>query len=301
MRKHAMTLALTLAATVGMAAAAFAADTVSIGLNGTVTDTSPFHAPDVTGYPIEFTLYENLFTSPYVGSQELLPVIGKSVDITEDGKKAVIEIFDYVHDTEGNPIDANDVVFSTETLKQLATQTDTAYIESITALDDYTVEMVLTEANMSTMVKLLTHIHIVDQEAYEANPDTCPGTTQYRMTSYTSGSEFTFEKTFDYWQTDESLVAYDSQGNIDNIVFKCIPEKTQMTMALENGDIQMAIGVDGLEAKRFEEGGENADGFAVDTNAGSFSLVMLFNDTEGSPMHDENLRKPSITGRQMSL
>ena len=36
----------------------------------------------------------------------------------------------------------------------------TAYIESIKATDDYTVELKLTEPNKNTMVKLLTHIHI---------------------------------------------------------------------------------------------------------------------------------------------
>lgn len=269
---------------------------VTIGLNGTVTDVSPYHAPDVIAYPIEFSLYQNLFTTASVSSQELIPVVGKSIEISEDGQSAVIEIFDNVHDTEGNAIDANDIVFSAETLKKAATQTDTAYIESIKATDDYTVELKLTEPNKNTMVKLLTHIHIVNKEAYEENPDTCPGTSPYRLVSYTSGSEYILEKTNNYWQTDASKTPYDAQANVDRIIFHCIPEKTQMTMALESGEIQMAIGADGREAARFDTGGESADGFLVDTNSGSFSTVLLFNDTADSLCQDINLRKAILYG-----
>jgi ABC-type transport system substrate-binding protein len=94
----------------------------------------------------------------------------------------------------------------------------------------------------------------------------------------------------DYWQTDE-LNAFDQQHNVDKLVFQCIPETTQMTTALETGEIQMAIDVDGREAARFEEGGEDEDGFTVDTNTGSYSLVLLMNCSDSSLCSDINLRK----------
>lgn len=263
---------------------------VTIGLNGTVTGVAPFSAPDVPEYPIENTMYQRLFTTSGISSQELIPVIGESYEMIDD-QTVQIKIFDYVHDTDGNPVKASDVVFSYETCKQAATQTDTAFIESIKAIDEVTIEMKLTEPNQATVVKLLNHINIVSQAAYEANQDTCPGTSAYKLISYTSGSEYVFEKVDDYWQTDASKDAFDQAANVDKIVFQCIPEKTQMTIALESGQIQMAIDCDGREAARFEEGGANADGFAVSTNAGSFSNLLLFNDSESSLCHDVNLRK----------
>lgn len=263
--------------------------TVNIGLYGTVTDVSPYKAPDVVGYPIQFTMYETLFVTSSVSSQETIPVVGKSWEWVDD-MTASIEIYDNVHDVDGNEITAEDVVFCFETQKAAATQTDTAYIDSIAATGDYTLELKLTEANESVLVKLLTHVNIVNKGAYESNPETTPGTSAYKLTSYTGGSEYVFEKTNNYWQS-EDLTAYSSKANIDNIVFQCIPEKTQMTIALETGEIQMAIGVDGLEASRFEEGGENEEGFTVDTNSGSFSSTFIFNDTEDSLCSDENLRK----------
>lgn len=268
--------------------------TVSIGLNGTVTDVSPYKAPDVTGYPIQFTLYETLFTTSGVSSQETIPVVGKSWEWKDD-VTAAIEIYDYVHDVDGNPITAEDVVFSYETQTAAATQTDTAYIDSVTATGDYTLELKLTEANESTLVKLLTHVNIVNKAAYEADPETTPGTTAYKLTSYTSGSEFVCEKIDDYWQTEE-LTVYSSRANVDKAVFQCIPEKTQMTIALETGEIQMAVGVDGMEALRFDEGGENEEGFAVDSNSGSFSNTFILNCTEDSLCSDENLRKAILYG-----
>ncbi len=263
---------------------------VNIGLNGTVTDVSPFAPTDTNEYPIEFTMYERLFTTPSISSQETVSVIGKSWEWVDE-YTAEITIFDYVHDVDGNPITAQDVVFSYETCKAAATQTDTANIDTITATGDYTLQIKLLDANaQGTMVKLLTHINIVNQAAYEANSETTPGTSGYKLTSYTNGSEFVFEKTNDYWQTPE-LTAYSSEANVDKIVFQCIPEKTQMTMALENDEIQMAIKADGLEAARFDEGGEDAEGFLVDTHTGSFSLDLIFNCTDSSLCSDVNLRK----------
>ncbi|MDO4333985.1 MAG: ABC transporter substrate-binding protein [Eubacteriales bacterium] len=267
---------------------------VNVGLGGSVTDVSPYKAPDVIGYPIQFTMYETLFTTSGVSSQETLPVVGKSWEWIDDTTVS-IEIFDYVHDVDGNPITAADVVFDYETQKAAATQTDTAYIESVTATGDYTLELKLTEASESTLIKLLTHVNIVNQAAYEADPETTPGTTAYKLTSYTSGSEFVYEKTGNYWQTEE-LTVYSSQANVDKVVFQCIPEKTQMTIALETGEIQMAVGVDGMEALRFDEGGENEEGFTVDSNSGSFSNTFIFNVTEDSLCKDENLRKAILYG-----
>ncbi|MBD5393171.1 MAG: ABC transporter substrate-binding protein [Lachnospiraceae bacterium] len=263
--------------------------TVNVGLYGTVTDVSPYKAPDVVGYPIQFTMYETLFVTPSVSSQETVSVVGKSWEWIDD-VTASVEIYDNVHDVDGNPITAEDVVFDYETQKAAATQTDTAYIDSITATGDYTLEIKLTEANESVMVKLLTHVNIVNKGAYEADPETTPGTSAYKLTSYTGGSEYVYEKTGNYWQS-EDLTAYSSKANVDKIVFQCIPEKTQMTIALETGEIQMAIGVDGLEASRFEAGGENEDGFAVDSNSGSFSNTFILNCTDDSLCSDENLRK----------
>lgn len=278
----------------GTSALAEGKKVVNIGLNGSVTDVSPFAQPNEIEYPIQNTMYQNLFVTANVSSQETIPVIGKSWEMIDD-YTAAIEIYDYVHDVDGNPITADDVVFSYETCKAAASQTDTAYIDSIKATGAYTLEIKLTEPKKNTMIKLLTHIKIVNKAAYENNPETTPGTTAYKLTSYTSGSEYVFEKADNYWQTAE-LNSFDQQANVDKLVFQCIPEKTQMTTALENEEIQMAIGMDGREAARFEEGGEDTDGFAVDTNTGSFSLVLLLNCSKDSQCSDINLRNAILYG-----
>ncbi|MCC8045953.1 MAG: ABC transporter substrate-binding protein [Clostridiales bacterium] len=298
MRKKLLSAVLAATMVFGMTAAPLTASAddektvVNVGIAGTVTDISPASAPDTNEYPIQYTLYQRLFTTPSVSSEELIPIIGKSYELVEgDTLTAEIEIYDYVHDNDGNAITVDDVIFSYETYIAAATQTDTAYIDSMEKIDDYTFQLTLTEdATEATMIKLVTHLNIFSQTAYEENPETTTGTSPYKLTSYTSGSEYVCEKVDDYWQTDE-LNAYDQQANVDKIVFQCIPETSQMTTALETGEIQMAINVDALEAQRFEEGGENEDGYSVDTHSGSFTNVLLFNDTEDSLCSDENLRK----------
>ena len=266
---------------------------VRIGLSGSVTEIAPYAATNEYAEPIRNTIFETLFVKPTISSSETIPVIGKSWEMTGD-KTARIELFDYVHDVDGNPIKASDVVYSYEACKAAGVQTDTAYIENITALDDYTVEMTLTEPSETTMIKLLTHIVIVNEEAHKNNPDSTPGTAPYKLTAYTSGAEYVCEKTNDYWQTEASSVAYVAQANVAKLVFEIITEAAQTTTALETGEIQMAIGADGREAARFEENGENADGFAVDTYSGSFSLVLLFNCGDDSVASDVEFRKACL-------
>jgi len=266
---------------------------VRVGLSGSVTESAPFAATNEYAEPLRNTIYQFLFVKPSISSTETIPVIGKSWEMIDD-YTARVEIFDYVHDVDGNAITASDVVYSYLTCKASGVQTDTAYIESIVAVDDYTIEMKLTEPSATTMLKLLTHIVIIDEEAHKANPDSTPGTAPYKLTSYTAGAEYVCEKVDNYWQTDEALVDYTSKANVDKIIFEIITEAAQTTNALENGEIQMAVGADGREAARFEDGGENDEGFSVDTNAGSFSLVLLFNCTEDSPASDVNFRKACL-------
>ncbi|MCM1296847.1 MAG: ABC transporter substrate-binding protein, partial [Muribaculaceae bacterium] len=262
---------------------------VTVGLSGNVTDVSPYAAMNEFSEPIRNTMYQSLFVKDSVGTMETIPCVGKSWE-WGDERTAVIEIYDYVHDVNGNPIAAKDVVFSYETCIAAANESDTSCIESVTATGDYTVEIRLHEPSEINMVKMLTYIPIINKEAYEADPETTPGTTAYKLTSYISGSEYVYEKIDNYWQTDE-LNAFTHQANVGKIVFHCIPEATQMTNALENGEIQMAVGADGREAARFAEGGENADGFSVDTFSGSFSMALLFNSSSDSLCSDVNLRK----------
>lgn len=259
-----------------------------VGIGGSVTEVGPFTSVNEFREPIYNTMYETLFTTDSVSSTDTIPVIGKSWEMI-DPMTVAIEIYDYVHDVDGNPITAEDVVFSYKTCTAAAVQTDTAYIDDVYTTGDYTLEMKLSTDAASTIIKLLTHINIVSQAAYGQDPDTTPGTSPYKLTSYINGSEYVFEKTGNYWQTPE-LTAFSSAANVDKIDFQIITETTQTTNALENGEIQMAIGVDGREAARFEEGGEDEEGFIVDSNAGSFSLNMLFNCTPESPCSDQNLR-----------
>ncbi len=207
--------------------------TVHVALSGSVTEVAPYAATNEYAEPIRNTVFETLFVKPTVSSTETIPVIGKSWEMVDD-YTARVEIFDYVHDVDGNPITASDVVYSYQACAESGTQTDTAYIDSMNVVDDYTFEIKLTEVSQPTMLKLLTHIVIVNEEAHKANPDLAIGTSPYKLTAYTAGAEYVCEKTGSYWQTDESLISPYSQANVDKLVFEVITEAAQVTNALEN-------------------------------------------------------------------
>ena len=205
----------------GAASAGDGKTTVHVALSGSVTEVAPYAATNEYAEPIRNTVYETLFVKPTVSSTETIPVIGKSWEMVDD-YPARVEIFDYVHDVDGNPITASDVVYSYQACAESGTQTDTAYIESMNVVDDYTFDIKLTEVSQPTMLKLLTHIVIVNEEAHKANPDLAIGTSPYKLTAYTAGAEYVCEKTGSYWQTDESLISPYSQANVDKLVFEVI-------------------------------------------------------------------------------
>lgn len=261
---------------------------VNVGIAASITDVSPWGPSDPGNISVISTAYQRLFCTSGVSSMDLIPVMGKRWEMISDDTVEV-EIYDYIYDSDGNHFTADDVIYSFETAKRLSTRTDTAFIDSLEKIDDYTITMKLTSPGETNAKKLLYNINMVTQKAYEANQETPAGTSSYKLVSYTNGSEFVFEKVDNYWQTEE-LNAFDQQANVDKIIFSCIPESAQMTTALETGEIQMAADVTGREAKRFEEGGENHEGFTVDTVSGRIAWSLLFNDTDASLCNDINLR-----------
>ena len=83
-----------------------------------------------------------------------------------------ITIYDYVHDSAGNPITADDIVFSFESCAaQGDWATYTASMESITKIDDYTVEIVMASERPDSFSGLLENVMIVSEASYTASED----------------------------------------------------------------------------------------------------------------------------------
>jgi ABC-type transport system substrate-binding protein len=112
------------------------------------------------------------------------------------------------------------------------------------------------------------------------------GTGPYKMTKYTSGYMFTYEKVEDYWQTDKSLIHPRDMSNVNTINYYILPESMQRTVALEQGLIDMCGTISGADLAKFD--GKN--GFKLYGVPNDLSSTLFPNCDVSSPCNDINLR-----------
>lgn len=201
-----------------------------------------------------------------------------------------IHFKDYIYDTEGNHLTAEDVVFSYLTGRDVFNNGNMAKIDTAEAIDDYTVRLKMTADYVGAFEKILYEGWIFTQAAYEASPDqfiTTPvGTSPYRLVSWETGSEVVIEKTNNYWETDESKLQIIQKANVDVVNYKIITDEAQRVIAMQAGEVDM------IHKVNFS----NLDSFADDTYLIFSTLnnqvgTLFFNCSDSSPMSDFRVRE----------
>ena len=220
--------------------------TVTVGLANDPGNLGPFQGMSGGRIGILFTTYEMLMAKGADGEyggvllKELTPVD----DLTYD-----VEIYDYIVDQAGNPLTASDIKFCYETAQSTGNLPKLSSIASVEVLSDYVVRFTFTALAAGDLEALLMECPIVTQAAYEASADqmaTDPvSTTPYQVSDFKAGSSITYKYTGNYWQKDE-LTAYTSQHNVDEIVFKIIPEAVTLNNALASGEIDISSWLDAM-------------------------------------------------------
>ncbi len=82
-----------------------------------------------------------------------------------------VEIYDYIHDWNGNPITADDIIFCYEKAIELSLSGYLTSIDSIEKIDDYNIRFNLKTNYIMTIENILNAIDIVSQKEYEASAD----------------------------------------------------------------------------------------------------------------------------------
>lgn len=209
-----------------------------------------------------------------------------------------VEIYDYVHDSDGNPITASDVVFSFETCKELGTKAAyTAVLDSVTEVGEYTVEIKLTQERPDSFSGLAENVMIVSQKAYEDSGDGMAtrgvGTGGYILEDYVTGAYMTFLANENYWQTDPDLIAFMSLHNVERYTMHFITDNSQHAIALEANEIDGSNSISASDYANFVEsdGITPKEGYDYIETRRIGMGALIFNCSEDSVCGDENLRK----------
>lgn len=158
---------------------------------------------------------------------------------TEDYKTFKFTLRDDVYFHNGEKFTSADVVYSVNAYKEATgTKGCDVYgnVASITAIDDYTVEMVLNEVNVDFLSNCSNiNAPMLNEKAINADPEKGPwvGTGAYRITNFVTNDTVEVERFEDYWG---------EPGITKTMKFMFIPEESTRLLMLQNGEVDICFG-----------------------------------------------------------
>ncbi len=207
-----------------------------------------------------------------------------------------VKIHETIYDGAGNHVTADDVIFSFEGAIAAGNISGLKFIDSFAKVDEYTVDIVMKSEMDYQFASSIGMINIVTKAAYEASPDgmaTKPvSTASYELTEWTPGTSATLTAKENYWGLELADPAKKSAWhwfaqNIDVAEYTKISEAAQKSIALETGEVDMAMFCNQKEAERFM----GNDDYIVHEIQDSLTVNLFFNCGEKSILANEKLRQ----------
>jgi len=235
------------------------------------------------------TVFEPLFY--YHDGYELEPCLAKSWE-DEDDTHFVVEIYDYITDTDGNNLTASDVVAAYEYYIASGNASDFDFYESCEAIGDYTVRFTWKKPIDSVTAKAtMLEVAIYTQKAFNDHPFTTDpvGTGAYYLDKLVTGSEYILKPNESYWQKDEALRCEEAAQNVELIDYKVISDSSMAYIAFQSGEIFNNV-LSASNVTDFKKDGKYYGKYLVTYEEGSGRMGLSYNQAGDSIMNDINMR-----------
>lgn len=234
-------------------AAAADQKTFVIGTAENTTSLDPARGFELSTNTILKGAYETLVTFPVGNTDKIIPGLATSWKVSDDGLTYTFTLKDGVVFSTGNPMTADDVVFTFNRVKNVKGNPSflTATIDSVTAPDPKTVVLKLNAPDPAILAKLIfSSFGVTDSKAIKAQGGTdaadadktdkaekwlnnnSVGTGPYILTKWDQHNETDMVKNPKYWGTAPAF---------DQVIMKDIPKAASQKAALEAGDIDIAL------------------------------------------------------------
>jgi peptide/nickel transport system substrate-binding protein len=249
--------------------------------------------------------YEPLYDLPDSSKpDQFTPLIASDFPrVSEDGLEVTIPLREGVKFHSGNPLTAEDIIFSWNRLKNVKFQPSFLakdYWSSLEAVDDLTLKLTLTSAN-AALVAILTSLPLaasdsklikenggtdaedadqVDTAKEWFNQGNSAGTGPYRLTTWDVGNEIILEANPDYWGEPPKL---------DRIIWRNIPDANSQLQAVQAGEADIAYSLDPDVAASVTEDA-NLQLIAGPSLAIEY-LAMNVSEEVGGPLSNKTLRQ----------
>ncbi|MCB0112588.1 MAG: ABC transporter substrate-binding protein, partial [Caldilineaceae bacterium] len=220
--------------------------TLTVALDGEIDTIDPHVSVTIVGFQVYTQIFEGLvIVNPTLDGVE--PLLAESWEQTDD-VTYVFTLRQGVTFHDGSDFNAEDVVYSYDRVMDedfgSPRRADLLPIESVTAVDDYTVEFKLKQPFAPFLTKLEV-LRIVPADA-ENDPATNPvGTGPFKFVEWITGQRIELAKNENYWQ--------EGRPYLDSVVFRPIPEPSTRVVELQTGSVDMLNSVPSKDVVALDE------------------------------------------------
>lgn len=262
----------------------YATSTDPLGLDPALVD-------DFDSGNIASNLYEGLMTFKK-DNTEVVPQLAESYTVSDDGLTYTFKLRQGVKFHDGTDFNAQAVKFNFDRQMPENQVPKMSYasmvfnnVETSKVIDDYTFEVKLKKPQTQFLHNLAMSFSapIISPTAlqkYNNNVNEHPvGTGPYQFVAWDRGQQVILTRFDDYWG---------EKAKTANIIIRTIPETSARIVALNNGEIDVAFGLDANVIAQIEQGGN-----IITNTEGMNTNYMFFNvhDKQKSVVLDKEVRK----------
>ena len=245
-------------------------------------------------------IYEGLVKTDSKGN--IVPSLALSWEIKDSGKNYIFHLRKNVLFSNGEPFNAQAVVKNFQSiLKNKLRHSWSALvmtIDSVVALDDYTIKLTLHHPYIATLneLALVRPFRFIapsmipqDLDLAKNNPKKPIGTGPYMLTNTKIGISDTFSKNTNYWDKDKYNGIY-----YDTIITKIIIDPNAKLVALKTKQVDMIYGSDSIPIDIFHNIAETKQ-FQTFVGPPAFTTFIIVNPSSKT-LQDKNMREVIALG-----
>lgn len=208
-------------------------DTIRLPLGSEIDSLDPMNSAAGDTNAIMMNVFEGLLGFNEQG--EFIPELAESYEILNEGLTYKFYLKEGVTFHQGEEFLASDVVHTYNQLAgfegyEASSYSVSSVLESIVALDDYTIEMNLLKHDSSFLSKC---INPIVKEGYEDNSTNPNGTGPYKFVEYIHGEKVKFTINEDYSTTNQ-------KPSVKNIEVNIMTDSNAILLALKTGQLDIA-------------------------------------------------------------
>ncbi len=244
-----------------------------------LTTMDPSFSPQERAYGLYNNMFETLVR--YDTDMNILPGLATEWSWENNGTDLAFTLREGVKFHDGSDFNADDVVYTMDKANERGRFAKT--YESCEKVDDYHVVIHFNAPCLAALYTLTTpnssilpsDVHAKDPEAFKFAP---VGTGPYKLKDFSEGDYYTLERFEDYWG---------GPVKTKYLTLKIVPEASQRTILLQNGEVDVAYEVPLIDVEGLVEDKD----FQVLTCPSMKNVFMEFNCASTGPLGNPKVRQ----------